>query len=191
MDSRPLTSLYARLSTTHWPEPPPALSVQIEGEALELWWAYNKALSHTLLTDDLEHQLFGSYGRLPSFALKVAAMMAALDWPETQNKPIVGMRHMVRALGFSEECRVSLHRTCRMVAATDTDALEQRILQQIGRLEPIGATMRDLYRALHLKAHDIESTLGNLEKVGLVTKATQQLPGKGSRPTLRYHLVSE
>jgi hypothetical protein len=187
---RGLRTLLGRLPWSRWPEPPTALSVGIDKGAFDVWWRYNKAVSHTLLDDDLDRRLYGSYGRLPSLALKIAMILAALDWSKEQAKPHVSMTHMVRALGFVERCRESVHRAREIAAASETQNLQTRLLRQLGRHEPLGASLAELHRAMRsYSTSEIESALLELEKLEMVRSVYQKPSSKGGRPTTRWQLV--
>ena len=67
---------------------------EVEPAALERWEAYSRALSHTLLVQQqVDEQLYASYGRLPMMALKVALLLATMDWAEMSGR---GAAPMIR-----------------------------------------------------------------------------------------------
>jgi hypothetical protein len=184
-----LSQLYERLPSATWPEQPEALTVTLGKGVHDAWSQYNRALSHQLLTDDLEHRLWGTYGRLPTQALKVAINLAALDWREGEKAPIIELPHLARALAICEDWRASAHRALKKVTASEFDALRVRILRQLGRFEPQGATARDVYRAMRDKPPDeIKDILRQMIEAGDITAQEVNPTGRG-RKTTRYQLA--
>lgn len=193
-----LRQLYERLPAATWPDPPEALTVGLSEEVYTAWGRYNKALSHDLLLDgDIDPRLHGTYGRLPVQALKVATILAALDWSEPPSgakgkAPTIELPHLARAVTICEEWRASVHRVLALATANEFDALRLRILRQIGRHSANGATLRDLYKAMRDKRPaEIEEALAQMTELGEI-EAVDIKPGKkGGRPTKRYRFVIE
>lgn len=186
-----LRQLHNQLPAAIWPTPPEALTVFLGTGVHDAWRRYNQALSLDLLTDDLDHRLWGTYGRLPVQCLKVATLLAALDW-EPNSASRIELPHLARALTICEEWRASAHRVLAIVAATEFEQLRVRILYQIGRLESTGATLRDLSRAMRDKTpNEIEHALLQMVKAGEVEPVRQESGRQGGRPTTRYRLASE
>ncbi len=180
-----LKSLFERLPRAQWPEQAAAKSVSMARGVYELWERYNKAISYDVVTDDLDQQLWPAYGRFPVHCLKVAMILAALDWADAPT-PVIEMRHLGRAMRICETWRASVHQARSLANESAFDKLQQRILYQIGRREPKGASYRDLYKSMK----DVEpeeimkcvNTLVRLEEV-----EPEQTTGPG-RQTTRYHL---
>lgn len=183
--------LYERLPPATWPNPPETRTATLGAGVHETWARYNRALSYDLLTEDLDTRLHGSYGRLPVHALKVALILAALDgWSEYQKAPIVELRHLARAISITETWRASSHRALTLATKTDFDRLAQRVIRQVSRHEPSGATLRDVYRGMQdQKPTVIQETVTQLLEVGELD-ALEVPPGKnGGRPTTRYRIA--
>jgi hypothetical protein len=180
-----LRRLYGRLPPATWPKPPESRSVQLGDGVYDAWTRYNKALSYDLLTDDLDNKLYGTYGRMPAQALKVAQILAALDWKKGE-VPIVELRHLARAVTICEEWRASAHRALVMAKATESDRIRERVLSQVLQLCPPGPTLRDLHKNMRDVEPDlIIQALDELLKLEMIREEPWQNP-KGGPKTKRY-----
>lgn len=188
----PLQQLYVRLPTRTWPEVPPALTVTLGNGVFEKWNAYNKVLRFDLLGDDIDERLLGTYGRLPTQVLKVATILAALDWGSSTPAPRIDLPHLHRAIAIAETWRVGAHRTLDTGATADENVKLSRLLRQIGRHGLEGATFRDLRRAMgDVPVTALQRLLDQAISAEEVTPV-QPAPGtKGGRPTTRYRLGLE
>lgn len=187
-----LQRLYNRLPIAKWPDRPGARAAILGTDVHQAWNRYNKALSYDLLTDDLDERLHGTYGRLPTQALKVALILAALDldgWPEENAAPAICLPHLARAISICECWRASAHRALTVAAKTDFGKLAKRVIEQVTRREPQGATLRDIYRAMqdHTPA-DIQTAVMQLVEVGELEELAGESGPKGGRPTKRYRV---
>ena len=185
-----LAGIYTRLPRPAWPAPPEARAVTIDrAEALAMWNRYNKACSYDLLTVDVDSRLWGSYGRLPTHALKLATLLAVLDWAATP-APHIEARHMAQAVAICETWRVSAHRALELASQTGYDARRRRVLRQLARHEPAGASLRDLCQAMRdQKPDDVADVLRQLVAAGDVDELPAEPGPKGGRPTARYRLA--
>lgn len=185
-----LSQLYHRLPRPVWPEAPKALNVTVEGQALALWREYNRALSHTLLTPDVDRRLWGAYGRLPTHALKVAMIYASLEWDQPAPAPHIEEPHMRQALKVCERWRASAHRALELASQTGYDERRRRILRQLSRHEPRGATLRDLCRSMRdMKPDEIGDMLRQLVASGDVDELPSEVTAHGGRPTFVYRIA--
>lgn len=184
-----LQQLMDRLPVSVWPEPPGALTVELAGGVYHHWQRYNKAISYDLLTDDLDERLHGTYGRMPTQVIKIATILAALDW-RNEPAPVIQNYHLGQAIAICEKWRASAHRVLSVVTKTEFNVLQERIVKQVSRAGQAGATMREIYRLMKDRSPvEIEDGLNQLIKVGMI-EDLQQSPGqKGGRPTVRYRLV--
>jgi Protein of unknown function (DUF3987) len=184
-----LQHLNARLPQATWPAPPAALTVALGAGVAAAWGRYNKALRHDLLTADLDERLYGTYGRLPVQALKVATLLAALDWPDGPPAPRIEPAHLARAVGIAERWRASAHRALALTQRTGFDAVRTRLLGHLGRAGAAGLTFRDLARAMRDKEPDaLRHALRQLVDAGEVEPLDAGTGPKGGRPTERYRL---
>lgn len=186
-----LRGLYDDLPAATWPDPPEARPVILGPGVMAAWGAYDKALMFDLLTPDLDTRLWGSYGRLPSQALKVAVILAALDWRSKDGStPVIELPHMARAMAITESWRASTHRAITQATASDFDRLQKRVLRQVSRFEPNGASLRDLHKNILDKTPaELRDTVEQLLSVGLLEEIRPQPGPQGGRPTIRYRLV--
>ena len=185
-----LRHLYQQLPEANYPEPPHALTVTLGSAVHAAWNQYNRAMSYELLTNEVDHRLWGSYGRLPVQVLKVSTLLAAMDWPDGQSVPRIELPHLARAIAICEDWRASAHRALMMVDKTEFGGLRKRILRQIGQSEPAGATARDVYRSMRdVSPDEIKRVLQQLMDVEDVRSEEVKPEGRG-RGTVRYH-VSE
>lgn len=184
-----LTRLYSRLPMPVYPMPARALRVQTGEGVMEAWQNYSKALCYDLLTDDLDRKLWGSYGRIPVHTLKIATILAALDW-ESESVPRIEMAHLARAVQITESWRASAHRTLTQASQSEFTIFHSRVFRLISKAEPHGATLRDICRNLRDKRpDDIEPIVrqmivaGDLETMGLVST--------GGRPAERFRIARD
>jgi hypothetical protein len=155
----------------------------------ERWNQYNKSVSYELLTDELDERLHGAYGRLPTQVIKVATILAALAWQE-EAAPVILDCHLAQAIAICEKWRASAHRVLQMATENEFNALQERIIKQLSKAGPKGATLRDLYKAMKDRTPDqIEDTLRQLVKAGMVEDIAQPAGPKGGAPTVRYKLA--
>ena len=165
--------------------PPKSLPIAFESEAYEAWKRYDQAVRYALLTDALEDSLWGLYGRLPTQAVKVAIILAALDW-DSEEAPVITLAHWARAQQIVEHWRASVHRLLVPVRIQEERRQEERVLSVIKRAGQQGVTVRDVYRALNMGRDEVEAVINHLVKDGIVTENRIQPTSKGGRPTYRY-----
>jgi hypothetical protein len=168
------------------------VTVTLEDGVFELWETYNKSLSYDLLTPALDERLYGTYGRLPNLALKVATIMAALTWKGGDAAPRIDLPHLHRAMLITESWRASAHRTLDLSTTAEENIKLGRLVQKIGAAGLEGITVRDLNKAMSNVTRDemdrlIEQALAanEIEPVQAPTGAT------GGRPTVRYRVTVE
>ena len=94
-----LAQLNQRLATPHWPDPAKPIQVLLALDAQNLYQHLAKAYSYDLIINDLPKKLQPIYGRLSIQVLKVATILAALDWCSiSQDYPTIEITHMTRAI---------------------------------------------------------------------------------------------
>ena len=147
-----LQKLITRLpNSTKFPEPPQQLTVGIGSGVHTLWDLYQKATTYDLITENLPDKLHGAYGRLPTHALKVAMILAALDWPENSPAPRIELNHMTKAILITETWRDSVHRAIGTTTETEITKINQRVLKVITSYGTAGVSDRDIYRHMQDK----------------------------------------
>lgn len=186
-----LKKLYNRLPRRTWPERPQPITVGFAHGVYAVWSKYNKALSYDLLTaPDVDARLHGAYGRLPTQALKIATILAAMDW-KSGNAPVIEHPHMARAISIAETWRASAHRSIANAGDSETSRLQQRILAQVTKREPKGATIRDLYQNMKDKRiSEIEACVFEMTRAGYLEEKKPEMGNRG-RPTSRYVTAKE
>lgn len=143
--------------------------------ATEVWGplhAYEQVLREmTAPNSPLDDRLRTVYGRLHVQALKVAIILAALDWialdERRQNRPVVRVTHWYRAQQIVEVWRASAHRLLHDLGESEEARLEIRILKLLaGQLG--GLSVRSIYRALRSPRKPVIEALKALEQDGRV-----------------------
>ena len=182
-----LLYLLNRLKPATWPDPPTALSITMDAPAMQTWQAYAKALLHDVITPDLDDRLLAGYGRLPTQALKVASILAALDWPIDDNVPEITLAHIGQAMEICERWRRSLHRMLSISRETDLSRLKQAIVRIVSQEGSKGVTIRDMARATGRPMSTAEDAATELVADGtFICQKTQPGP-QGGRPVYRYY----
>jgi hypothetical protein len=201
-ESQTPTDLANRLRRLHerLPEPPlpDALGEKKTAEAwslsADIWTpcrAYEQALrAMTAPSSSLDDRLRAVYGRLHVQAIKVAILLAAMDWSDEDSglpHPKVTAAHWYRAQQIVEDWRSSAHRLLADLGENEEGRLENRVLSL---LKACGgsATVRDLYRALRSPRKTVLETLKALEDDGRVIRVQNAYSGRG-RPPEKYELI--
>jgi len=177
--------LVRSLRTLHetLPAPPESQAIGDEPPAGEPWslvatdiWeplhAYERVLREMTAPDaPLDDRLRTVYGRLHIQALKVAIILAALDWIDLgerrQARPVVRAAHWYRARQIVETWRASAHRLLHDLGESEEARLELRILKLLSS-HPNGLSVRDIYRALRSPRKPVLEALKALEQDGQV-----------------------
>jgi hypothetical protein len=142
-----LHKMYAQLPQPSYPQPAQALNVRMCAGVLDLWKSYSKPMRTTKMLDGIDERLMGTYGRMPVQVIKVATILAAMDWSKT-DAPVIEMKHMVRAIEVCEGWRASAHRAIRANSDDMAAGVRKRIIRLVTRAEPHGNTLRDLHRMM-------------------------------------------
>ena len=132
--------------------------------------AYEQALRAMTAPDTpLEDRLRAIYGRLHVQAIKIAILLAALDWADTDSdeKPIVTPAHWFRAQRIVEDWRASAHRLLADLGQNEETRLEDRILSFL-RAQPQPVSARDIYRSLRSLRKPVVDALAALQADGSI-----------------------
>ena len=183
-----LQELDKRLPAAEHPNPPEAVTVVLAEGVYEAWLRLNKALSYDLLTPGLPAPLWATYARLPVMLIKVATILAALDWAEG-HAPSMELAHLARALSIVEGWRASAHRVLGQAITTKADQLRERILAHVTEQGAEGATARDVYRRLRSAPSTTNDILKEMAQEGTIESLPATSDGPG-RPTIRYRARS-
>lgn len=186
-----LRRLYERLPESQWLRPAGALYVQMDDDATTLWRAYNKTCSYDSLDDSVDGRLYGTYGRLPTMAIKVATLFAAMDWADEYDRPFISRAHLERATVLLDQWRVGAHRAIIGASRAEDDIAHRRVLKQLSIAGTKGVSLRELGKALRdVKPGSILVVIEQLIRMGEVEKVVQKHDGAG-RPKELYRLVTE
>lgn len=167
-----------KLPVPTYPDIPQARSVALDPEAYESWKRYDKALRYDLLNSSNapDGRLWGCYGRMPTQAIKIALILAALDWAEgILDEPRITLAHWARGQMIAEKWRASAHRFLDMLYATPPGRdFSQRIVILLQRAGEAGLTKREIRRKTGLPGEVIEQILSELAEDGLVITMTRK-----------------
>lgn len=194
-------SLVARLRTLHERLPPPgdsgkkatSPSWSLVTDVWDSCYAYEQALRAMTAPDNaLDDRLRAVYGRLHVQGLKVAIILAALDWADHQaeSKPIVQAAHWFRAQQIVETWRASAHRLLRELGESEDSRLEGRILRLL-KAHPEGMTARRIYKYFRAPRKAVLETLNALEQDNQVKCIAGPANGRPGPKTNLYSLVME
>jgi hypothetical protein len=186
-----LGNLYKALSLPAYPEPARCTVATVDPNSFATWKRYNKALSYDLLmSPGLDGALSGTYGRLPTQALKVATILAALDYAAGSGELCIRPHHLARGIVIAEQWRASAHRVITLTRQGAEDRFLQRVKEAVRGYGTKGATPRDVMRSTGGKIDEIRTTLSFLEQSGEISRYRQESGSTGGRPAERYVITS-
>jgi hypothetical protein len=189
------------LQPESYQRPAPSKAVPMTPEAAAAQRRYYIALSYDLLMAKTapDNRLFGTYGRLPAMASKVALLLAALDWAAQEGKPElqVTLEHYAQAQRITERWRASSHRLLDELLAKpeaqDENADLERTLKVLQRHGDGWLTIRDLVRKMdsnRYRTNEVMQLVNTLELDGRVEVQERKGEGRG-RPSLVVRLTQE
>jgi len=133
-----------------------------------------------------------AYGRHHVKALKIAIILACLDWADTQStttKPAVTPAHWYRAQQIAEVYRASIHRLLKDLSASSYMEFESKVRYQLGKSSE-GLTRSTLLKKTVLTAKALDEVLAVLKESGDIEEI--KLPTPGRTGTLyRFTALSE
>ncbi len=124
---------------------------------------------------ELDERLKGVYGRMHVQAFKLAMLLAALDWLDTdQPTPTVTTSHWNTARQITEHWRRSAHRLLEQIdrsgEARREQGIQDRMLDAFRQGGETGCKLRDVYRQLHLPAKQARQMANDLVLAGLLSE---------------------
>lgn len=130
----------------------------------------------------LDDRLRPLYGRHPLKALKVALILAALDWAADgcKDRPQIEDRHWYRALLIAEEWRASAHRCLHQLSTTNHHESESKIRLLLGRY-PEGITRSEILRASDLTVKQVDEVLGVMVEAGEIEVIERKTTGRAAK----------
>lgn len=122
---------------------------------------------------ELDERLKGVYGRMHVQAFKLAALLAALDWLDTEEAvPSVTDQHWTSGKIIAEMWRGSaarlLHQMDRSGEAQHEHLLQQRILEMFRRAGQQGEKLYVVYKNLHVPARQARQATEELARAGIL-----------------------
>lgn len=173
------------------PAPSP-LPMKMESEAEML--AYSDALRECTRRDhELDERLKGHYGRLHVLGLKVAMILALMDWAEDgaqpgDDLPLITRAYWSAGWQTAEKWRVSLHRAIDDLSETGDARQEQRddkrVLAYIARYGARGCSASDVGQNLRMAQSPRDAALRRLLEAGEII-ASEPPPGNRSQSWYR------
>ncbi len=158
----------------------PAKALTVEAKCWDEVQAYSNRLrqlcdpNHETPLDD---RLKGVYGRMHVQAVKLATILATLDWMKTdKTTPVVTLENWKTAEAITEHWRASAHRLLesldRSGSARQEFRAQDRLLEAFQKAGQGGMALREVYRRLNLKAKDARQIAQDLVKAGLLVEIT-------------------
>lgn len=184
--SNALIRLHNRLPITEYPNISKALSVALAPDALHAFNDFDKRMRYDLLLDNPSEELGASLGRSPTQALKIATCLAAMDWTEDQDAPVIEIHHWQRAQAIAEKWLAGAKRIIELARQQDGDDCIRRVLEAIVQIGG-WVSVREIYRKLSLDASKVQSALAELIAVGEIEQSNAM---RGNQPVVLYKLVS-
>lgn len=188
VDETVLGALAGRLITLGRRLPPVTqpLDVQVERAAMDGWMQFDEWARYTA-QPNLSDAMSAAHGRAPTTALKIATCLAAMEWTGVDHAPRIEPRHMERAMAIARawlEGALQAFETAQKAEPDKDMDLIQRAIQRAGGE---WVSLRDLCRATHLKASDVERGLVELEAAGAIV--VEQVK-RGGQTSAQARIVS-
>lgn len=171
----------------------PALSALLDQGVFELFNAYYTALHD--MTDprrNLDERLRGNYGRFSTMALKLALILAIMDWADdgVHGSPHVTTAHWARAQMLAEAYRASAHRLIDELSIGLDVKNEQKLLDFVARSGERPPSAREILRGAGIKTRkEVDATLAALLDDGVIETIERKGQGAG-RPAKAYQLAA-
>ena len=155
---------------------PSAIALQVQ--CWDECQAYSEMLRKLCKPDrqtELDERLKGVYGRMHVQAFKLAALLAVLDWVESDaTHPTVTLEHWETGKAISEIWRASAAQLLAQMDRSGEAVQEQReqgkMLQYLRKAGAKGSGLRELYRALNLPAKRARQMAQDLVRAGVIVE---------------------
>jgi len=167
----------------------PAISATMDRAVFDLFNAYYTALHQ--MTDprrSLDDRLRGNYGRFSTMALKLALILAIMDWADAgaNQAPRITTAHWARGQMLAEDYRASVHRLLDELSIGLDVKNEKKVLDFITRNGEQPPSARDILRGAGVKSRkEIDATLTALLDDGVIEVVERKGTGAG-RPAKGY-----
>ena len=185
----PISRLWERLPGQTYPSVAQPVDVPFNRAALQKWHAYDEALRYTLIADDTDERVRTSYGRMPTHVLKVATLLAAMDWPASDPNPRIGLPQIHRAIAIVERWRASLHRVLEGGAVAEENVKLSRVIRQVSLAGLGGISARDVCRAMRdLPGSEVRKLLDQAVSTDEIEAIQVKAGLSGGRPTMHFRI---
>ncbi len=170
----------------------PAVSALLDQGVFDLFNAYYTALHD--MTDprrNLDDRLRGNYGRFSTMALKLALILAIMDWADdsTHGSPRITTAHWARGQMLAEAYRASAHRLIDELSIGLDVKNEQKLLEFVARSGERPPSAREILRGAGIKTRkEVDATLAALLDDGVIEAIERKGQGAG-RPAKAYQLT--
>jgi hypothetical protein len=193
-----LAALLGKLPAATFEQPARPIAYEVDPRVLSLADRVSEEVGHRMPARELaDDRLYGLYGRLPAQALKVAMLLAALDWAgagsgPSASRPAITPEHYHSGLAVMESWRRSAHRALEAAQIGGNRETQDRILRLVLARHPRGLTLRELSKALRSKDRKaISDAVRALMESGEVAEEERAPGAGGGRPTTAYVGVTE
>lgn len=178
-------------SSVTGPDEVETLSVDLSNGVFEAWEAYSKATRYDLLkAGEVNPQVYASYGRIGVHAIKVAMLLATMDWIDTKTVklPRVTLGHYAKGQMIAESWRASLHRMIESPATESTDESNERKVIKYLAKSGDSETLRNLYRHTRIDRDDLEKIVLRLVSDGMVIQ--EKIQSARGPSTVSYRIAN-
>ena len=196
-----LTQTLNALALKHLPMPDEknanaasAIQASYSNDIYKKWDAYHEGIWQLIAQNTIPEKLHAAYGRMPTTVIKIATLLAAIDWANAKKdeKLEIQIHHWARAQMITEEYRASLHRLLDMTnqASPDEELVEKILI----RLQSTTRNSRreiaqDLHMSAGTKRDRLNKILDQLIADGfLIVKEERKSRGPS---TMRLYLSAE
>lgn len=150
----------------------PISDIDLQDGVEEAWACYREALRSLVASNSLQ-DLDGSYSRLPTLAMRIAALIASLE-----NNNYLTLDIWSLAQEIAELFRANLHRLYEQISIPMEGNSTEDVLLDFLKTKPEGTTARDIVQRgpaelRRLKTDGVRSMLMGLRKDGLVDVVKQ------------------
>lgn len=169
----------------------PALTATLERGVYDRFNAYYAALH--ALTDprkNLDERLRGNYGRFATVALKLALILAVMDWADAgaEAAPRITEAHWARAQMLTEAYRASVHRLVDELSIGADVKNDKKVLDFIAREASRPPSAREILRGAGVKTRkEVDATLAALLDDSVIEVVERKTSG---RPARAYQLAA-
>lgn len=187
-----LHNIYARLPMPSYPDVATPVELELSDDVMQVWGQYDKAMRSDLQDDNLSDSMSSTYSRFSTLSIKVATILATMDWGENMPQPVIRVKHMVRAIEFCEQWRRSLHKVMGTSVASVERTIRDRILKQVAKYdEQGGLKVSDLSRLMKdVDYSKLKIAILECVDLGLIEKVETPAKGDGrGRNSVRYRLL--